>query len=109
MHLNQSAKVTSTALSIVAGSLLLMAAAGTTKAGEIIVATSKKQATTYSPELINHARRANQARSGKDDEWDECMAAMGPGDFIDALGACFCLLADPQNSGCPTDNSKPGG
>lgn len=94
-----------TSIAVALSSLLLMSAAGTTKAGEIVVATAQKKTTTYSPDLINQARRANQARSGNDDEWDDCMEK-AEGDFVDKLAACFCLTT-PQ-APCGEDHSEPG-
>jgi len=100
MNLQQSAKITATVLSVVAGSLLF-SAAGPMAAGEIKVATSKKT-TTYSPALIDQARMANQARAGNDDEWDECMKK-AKGDFVEKLAACFCLTT--PNAPCGGDGS----
>jgi len=101
MNLKQSARITATAFSVVAGSVLV-SAAGPAVAGEILVAASKKQAPTYSPEVINRARIANQARAGNDDDWDKCMAE-APGDFVEKLGICFCLTT--PDAPCGADGS----
>jgi hypothetical protein len=88
-------------IAIAAIALLTMSAAGAVAAGSS--AGKSKKASTYSPAVINQARKANQARSG-DPEWDKCMASYGD-DFIQALGDCFCLLT--PDAACGADHSEP--
>lgn len=83
---------TTTAMALSA--LLLVSAASPAAAAE------KRSTTTYSPAVINQALKARQSTS--DDEWDECMEqgkAVGT-DYIELLGACFCLTVGHDNPAC---------
>jgi len=105
MKLTHFPIIVATALSVAAGSTLVSATGtGPAMAGEIVVATSKNQAMTDRRTLVIQARKANQTRSGNDDEWDECMKN-GEGEFTDILIGCFCLTT--PEAACGEDHSWP--
>lgn len=83
--------------------LLSMYAAGPAVAGNNTRNTATIAQPKYSQALFLQARKAHRSRSG-DPEWDECMKNAGD-DFIEALGACFCLTT--PEAPCGEDHSEP--
>ena len=87
--------------------LTAIALLSTYAAGPAVAGNNTRNATAahpkYSQALITQARKAHQSRSG-DPEWDECMKKAGD-DFIEALGACFCLTT--PEAPCGEDHSEP--
>jgi hypothetical protein len=64
------------------------------------IISGKPKKSGYSQILIRQALKARDA-SRPGDELDECMEnSEGTGDYIETLGACFCLTTDSHSPGC---------